>query len=45
MESLIRNLLLVFGLLYIIDFITEYPKTFDKVDSAMDIVKDSIGEK
>ena len=45
MESVIRNLLLVFGLLYIIDFITEYPAAFDKVDSAMDTVKDKIGEK
>jgi len=45
MESLIRNLLLIFGVLYIVDFVREYPKTFENIDTTFDNVKDTIGSK
>jgi hypothetical protein len=45
MESLIRNMLLMFGVLFIIDFITEYPKTFDNIDETVDVIKAKIGDK
>lgn len=45
MESLLRNTLLIFGVLFIIDFITEYPKTFDNIDETVDTIKAKIGNK
>ena len=45
MESLIRNLLLIFGVLYIMDFVTEYPKTVENIDTTFDTVKARIGSK
>tara|TARA_R110002110_G_scaffold58552_12_gene166408 strand:+ start:344 stop:481 length:138 start_codon:yes stop_codon:yes gene_type:complete len=45
MESLIRNLLLMFGVLYIMDFVREYPKTIENIDTTFDTVKARIGSK
>ena len=45
MESLLRNMLLVFGVLFIIDFVTEYPKTFDNIDKTVKDIKAKIGSK
>ena len=36
METLIRNLLILFGILFIIDFVASYPWTIQKVDSMVD---------
>ena len=45
MEIIIRNILLVFGVLFIIDFVREYPKTFENIDTTVDMVKDTVGAK
>lgn len=45
MESLLRNMLLMFGVLFIIDFVTEYPKTFDNIDETVENIKAKIGSK
>lgn len=45
MESLLRNMLLLFGVLFIIDFVTEYPKTFDNVDETVENIKAKLGSK
>jgi|TARA_B100000902_G_C27208397_1_gene862952 hypothetical protein len=43
METLLRNMLLIFGLFFVIDFISEYPEIFKKADQTVDIVKETIG--
>jgi len=45
MESLLKNILLLFGVLFIIDFVREYPKTFENIDTTVDMVKDKVGAK
>jgi len=45
MEALLRNILLLFGVLFIIDFVTEYPQTFDNVDETVDNIKAKLGTK
>ena len=45
MKQIFISVMLLFGVLYIIDFIAEHPSIIQKIDSTADMAKDSIGDR
>jgi len=45
MKQLFMAVMLLFGALYIIDFIAAHPSIIQKIDSTADMAKDSIGDR
>ena len=43
-KQLFVSIMLLFGALYIIDFIAAHPSIIEKIDSTADMAKDKIGE-